>query len=88
MGIFIGVAMAKGLGAGIVRITQVLGHAATGAAAHIVARTGYAHIGCVALGRVGNVAHCLGQRNLRLRPADEVGCLCRCIGDDERLWVR
>ena len=39
VGVFIGEAMAKGLGAGIMRIAQMLGHAATGAAAHIVART-------------------------------------------------
>ena len=35
VGVFIGEAMAKGLGAGIMRIAQMLGHAATGAAAHI-----------------------------------------------------
>ena len=70
------------------RVTQMLRHAAAVTAAHIRARLGNAHIGCVALGCVGDIAHRLRQRYLRLRPADKIGSLRRSVGYHQRLRVR
>lgn len=73
-------AMSQLGGTGIMRITQVVGHAAAVTAAHICTRFGNAHIGSVALRCVGDIAHCLRQRYLCLRPADKIGSLSRSVG--------
>ena len=65
----------------------MLGHTTAVTAAHIRTRLGNAHIGCVALGCVGNIAYCLRQRYLRLRPAYKIRSLRRSIGYHQRLRV-
>jgi len=87
VGVLVAVAVCETLGAGVVGVAQVVGHLEGAALAHVVERGLDGEVGGVALGGGGDEGHGLGERDLGLGHAHELGDLERRVGHDERVGV-